>query len=542
MRKWFIPVAVLAAHLATAQSQTPDPATFKTKAPSNWFNLDYTADNVRGVSTEKAYELLKGRKSTPVIVGIIDSGIDINHEDLKDKIWTNAKEIPDNGKDDDGNGYIDDVHGWNFLGNKDGKNVDKESLELTREYAKYNKLFEGKAEADIPADQKDAFTYYQELKIAYNEKAQESKMMYPLIQNIYKNYIESEKVLQEYFKKDVITPEDLAKIDMGTADAKLKKAKSVFDQSFQRGYDKPQLEEALDHYKTESEIQLNPDFNARKEIIGDDPENTNDHNYGNNDVIGPDARHGTHVAGIIAADRHNNLGMKGVAENVKILVIRAVPDGDERDKDVANAIRYAVDNGAQIINMSFGKAYSPQKGAVDEAVQYAASKNVLIVHAAGNESENTDIENNFPTRNYLNNAGQAANWIEVGALSWKPNEVASFSNYGKTAVDLFSPGVAIYSTVPGSKYEELDGTSMASPVAAGVATLLKSYFPKLSAVQLKQILMESTVKFPQQEVNQPGGEGTKVPFGDLSVTGGEINAYQAVKMALAMEKAGKLKS
>ncbi|SDM28370.1 S8 family peptidase [Siphonobacter aquaeclarae] len=539
MRKWFIPVAVLAAHLATAQSQNTSSEPVKTKAPTNWFNLDYSADNVRGVSTEKAYELLKGRKSHPVIVGVIDSGIDINHEDLKSVIWKNPKEIAGNGKDDDGNGYIDDVNGWSFLGNKDGRNIDKESLELTREYARYKKLFDGKSEADIPADQKDAFTYYQELKIAYNEKAQESKMMLPLIENLLKTYQESTATIKEYLKKDSFTAEDVSKIDKTTADAKVKKAISVLERGYQMGYNEKELQEGLDHYKTEAEIQLNTDFNARKEIIGDDPDNTADHNYGNNDVIGPDARHGTHVAGIIGADRTNSLGVKGVADNVRIMVVRAVPDGDERDKDVANAIRYAVDNGAQILNMSFGKAYSPQKEAVDEAVKYAEKKGVLLVHAAGNESKNTDEEPNFPNRKFKK-GGEPNNWIEVGAISWEPNKVASFSNYGKKGVDLFSPGVALYSTVPGSKYEELDGTSMASPVVAGVAALVKSYFPKITAAQLKDLLIQSTVKFPEQQVNLPGGDG-QVAFGELSNTGGEVNAYQAVKLALEWEKAGKIK-
>ncbi len=539
MRKWFIPVAILAAHLATAQSQAPATEPVQLKAPANWFNLDYDTDKVRGVSTEKAYELLKKRKSSPVIVGVIDSGIDINHEDLKSKIWTNPKEIAGNGKDDDNNGYIDDVHGWSFLGNKNGQNIDKESLELTREYAKYKNKFGDKTEAEIPADQKEDFTYYQELKIAYNEKAQESRMMLPMIDNLLKTYKDAGNILKGYLKKDSFTADDLAKIDKSTADGAVKKAIAAYERGYQMGYSEKDLQEAYDHYKTEADVQLNPDFNERQTIIGDNPEDTKDRNYGNNDVIGPDARHGTHVAGIIGADRSNNLGVKGVADNVKILVVRAVPDGDERDKDVANAIRYAVDNGAQIINMSFGKAYSPQKEAVDEAVKYAESKNVLLVHAAGNESLNTDVEPNFPNRK-LKAGGEPANWLEVGAISHEANKVASFSNYGKKGVDLFSPGVAIYSTVPGSKYEELDGTSMASPVAAGVAALVKSYFPKLTAAQLKQLLVESTTKFPTQQVNLPGGEG-QVPFGDLSNSGGEVNAYNAVKLALEWEKAGKIK-
>lgn len=536
MRKLLLPVALLMAHLATAQQAPADSSTeSRLKAAPNWFNLDPTTDSVRGVATERTYrELLRGRTSKPVIVGVIDSGVDINHEDLKSKIWVNPKEIPGNGKDDDKNGYIDDIHGWDFLGGKDGTDVDKEQLELTREYARYKKRFEGVTEASVAEKDRKDFAYFQKLKSEYEEKAQESKLYNTMLPNMLKQYEESEAVLKDFLKADKLTPEAVAGIEVSGLDPKIRRAKQVIERGFQLGYDAEQLREGVEHYRTEAEYQLNLDFNARK-VIGDNPEDGKDRNYGNAEVTGPDAKHGTHVAGIIGADRSNELGVKGVADNVRIMVIRAVPDGDERDKDVANAIRYAVDNGAQIINMSFGKAYSPQKDLVDAAVKYAASKGVLLVHAAGNESKNTDEAANFPNRK-LNEGTLAPNWIEVGALSWKPNQVAGFSNYGQTAVDVFAPGVDLYAPVPGSKYAELSGTSMASPVVAGVAALLKSYFPTLTAVQLKKIIEESTDKMPDTMVNLPGEQDEQIPFGKLSATGGVVNVYNAVKMALGLTK------
>jgi subtilisin family serine protease len=294
-----------------------------------------------------------------------------------------------------------------------------------------------------------------------------------------------------------------------------------------------ELKEAVDYYGVIVNYGYNENFDSR-EIVGDNISNLQEKNYGNNDVKGPDSNHGTHVAGIIAADRNNNLGIKGIADNVKIMVVRAVPNGDERDKDVANAIIYAVDNGAKIINMSFGKSFSPQKEAVDKAVRYAEQKGVLLVHAAGNDSEDIDVNKNYPSKFYLDGK-EAKNWIEVGASSAGSDEdlVGSFSNYGRKMVSLFAPGVEIYSTVPDNKYKNNDGTSMASPATAGVAALLMSYFPELTALQVKDILMKSSRKFDNLKVQKPGGG--KVDFNQLSASGGLVNAYEAVKMAKAMK-------
>ncbi|MEQ8424159.1 MAG: S8 family serine peptidase, partial [Cyclobacteriaceae bacterium] len=299
-----------------------------------------------------------------------------------------------------------------------------------------------------------------------------------------------------------------------------------------------QLKEAAHHFEQVIKYGYNEDFDPRS-IIGDNYDDPYEKGYGNNDVKGPDSRHGTHVAGIIAANRKNDIGIKGIADNVKIMSVRAVPNGDERDKDVANAILYAVDNGAQIINMSFGKSTSPRKEVVDKAVKYAEQKGVLLIHAAGNDSDDIDVEKNYPTRYYADGA-EAKNWIEVGASSWGANKdfVGSFSNYGKKSVDVFAPGVEIYSTTPENTYENLDGTSMASPVTAGVAALIMSYYPEFSALEVKDILKQSTRKFDNLTITKPGGSD-EIKFSDMSSTGGLINLYQALKLA-EERKAGKL--
>ena len=466
------------------------------KAPVNWFNLDLSADKVHGVSTEKAYkELLNGKKpKKTVLVAVIDSGVDPKHEDLKDVMWVNPKETAGNGKDDDNNGYVDDIHGWNFIGGKDGKNVNQESLEKTRLYRELGKKSKrSKKEEEV----------YTKIKKEIDEETAEMTMAKAIYQPMYEAYIKIEK----HLGKENFTSEDLGKIADSAPDD-VKKAKEtlskVFGQMSSRsgGDVKGFLENVMEYFNNQLNFNLNPDFDPRN-IVGDNYADQKEKLYGNSDVYGPDAEHGTHVAGIIGASRGNGKGMDGVANSIRIMSVRTVPNGDERDKDVANAIRYAVDNGAEIINMSFGKSYSYNKKIVDEAVKHAEKKGVLLVHAAGNDSKNIDVEYNFPTKFYQsgNDAYKrgkksASNWIEVGALSWKGQKDAPavFSNYGKTTVDIFAPGVDINSTIPEGKYKPNSGTSMAAPVVAGVAALVKSYYPELTAAELKICLESSATK------------------------------------------------
>ncbi|WP_421948282.1 S8 family serine peptidase [Phaeodactylibacter xiamenensis] len=510
--------------------------TAQDKAPENWFNLD-PSEGVPGVSTEKAYqELLKGKKGQEVVVAVIDSGVDYEHEDLDDVMWVNVDEIPGNGKDDDNNGYVDDIHGWNFLGNKSGENIEHDNLEVTRLYKKYGEMFEGKDPEDLSKKEKALFAKYEEYKKVVEDKQkslEENAGTYAAIAEAL------DKLEKEVGKKE-ISAEDLDGLD--TSDPMVGYAVQIAKSLMAKGQTFEEIKKDLNGYaeylQGQYEYHYNPDFNPRP-LIADNYEDPYDRDYGNGDVRGPDALHGTHVAGIIAAERDNNLGMKGVANNVKIMSIRTVPDGDERDKDVAAAIVYAVDNGASVINMSFGKGASPRKDVVDEAVRYALKNDVLLVHAAGNDGKEVTNENNFPTdrfekRGFLNLFGSkyADNWIEVGALNWKTGEVlaAPFSNYSPEYVDLFAPGMSIYSTTPDNGYEDLQGTSMAAPVVAGVAAMLRSYYPDLTAEQVKSILMQSAVK-DRTKVKKPGSKEDMVSFSTLSVTGGIVNAYEAVKLA-----------
>jgi subtilisin family serine protease len=505
------------------------------QGPDNWFNKDFGMDGVQGVSTDKAYDLLKGKTSTPVIVAIIDSGVDLEHEDLSEIIWTNQDEIAGNGKDDDNNGYVDDVHGWNFLGGANGENVNEENLEITRLYRHYSKKFGDAKESMLNKSQKKEYARYMKIKEAFESKREELEGTVERVEAYFSALRDGMKMLADNELEP--TEENISNMPESTDEEKELKSKMM--NAVNRDMDFSNLDEiekgALDYYNGSLNYHYNADFDPRP-IIGDDYSNLYEIGYGNADAEGPDAGHGTHVSGIVGAIRGNNVGMDGVADNVKIMSVRAVPDGDEHDKDVANAIRYAVDNGAKIINMSFGKGYSWNKQVVDEAVQYAVKNDVLLVHAAGNSAQDNDSTNNFPNDVYEKGGlfkKKAKTWIEVGALSWKEGEdmVAGFSNYGKKQVDIFAPGYQIYSTVPQSEYATFSGTSMASPTVAGVAALVWSYFPDLSAKKLKKILLKSAVKM-ETDVKVPGMDGQKKPFSDLSTTGGVVNAYNAIKMAM----------
>jgi cell wall-associated protease len=512
------------------------------KAPESWFTLDPTANNVNGTGGDEALKRLKakGKKGQTVIVAVLDSGVDYMHEDLREVMWVNPGEIAGNGKDDDENGYIDDIHGWNFLGGKDGRNVDGDSYELTREYARLNKRFQGTDPKKLYGDAKKEYEYYQGVKEAYDEKRQEAEQAVKEVTDVYDPIEKAFETVGKAIGKKNFGAQELSKINPGP-NKELAKAVTLLKPVMEKGYDYDAIvksrEADLKEASKDLDISFNPDFNPR-DIVGDKYEDLNERYYGNNDYKGPESSHGTHVAGTIAAKRDNGVGMNGVADNVRIMSVRCVPDGDERDKDVANAIRYAVDNGASIINMSFGKDYSPHKAQVDEAVKYAAEHDVLIVHAAGNDASNNDVVGNFPNdgfekpvKRFLKKQTEAPNWLEIGALSWKKDEsrVASFSNYGKKGVDLFAPGVQLYSTYPDNRYNAISGTSMASPAAAGVAAILRSYYPDLSAVQIKKIMTESVIK-QTGDVKKPGTT-EKVAFSELCVSGGIVSAPNAVELA-----------
>lgn len=438
-----------------------------TKQPiqRDWFRQDPTDDSIAGISLNKAYSLLKNRKSKTVIVAVIDNGVDTRHEDLKNVIWTNKKEIPDNNIDDDNNGYIDDVHGWNFRGTKDGTVIEKEQSGSTQFYLKWKNKYDN---ADT------------------NLLTKEAKKQFAIYLRAKKDY----------------------------------------------------LEKSNDNDSSDRTFTYNIHYNSSSLIYNDSANEINKY-YGSHFVkLSPNLTHGTHVAGIIAAQRNNGIGIDGIADNVLIMpVLATTAGGDERDKDIANAIYYAVDNGARIINMSFSKLFSSDKSLVDEAISYAEKKNVLIIHAAGNDGVDIDSAANYHYPIVIYNDGRrASNFITVGwsRALFDYRLAHPYSDYGKLNVDLFAPGSDIYSTVPDNKYDFKSGSSMATPVVTGVAALLLSYFPSLTPQQVKEILMKSAFK-PNQIVNKPKTT-LQVSFNSLSVCGGIVNAYNAVKLAMTKTK------
>ena len=530
--------AVLFSHGLAAQTSA------KENVPKDWHLKDKQKDGLYGISMDKAYEFVKNKKSKTVLVAVIDSGIDTTHEDLKSVLWNNPKEISGNGVDDDKNGYVDDVHGWNFIGGKDGRNVQEDSYEASRVYHQYKERFQ---------DITDSSTLNKEDQYLYDmwKKAQAqvggnttNGLELVIMRRSYVAAAASDSILRKAMAKETFTGKELDAFVPVEDDAKKAKrtllylfsANNMMDDtnvSFLTG-----LNDYISGEEKKAEAAEKAPKDYRNEIVKDDYNDINDRFYGNNDIMAgaENSLHGTHVAGIIGAARNNGKGVEGIADNVKIMMIRAVPDGDEHDKDIALAIRYAVDNGARVVNMSFGKGFSPQKKWVDEAVKYAQSKGVLLIHAAGNDAANSDSTDNFPNPKFVSETMTAPNWITVGASSDPKlggSLTASFSNYGKKEVDVFAPGTKIYSTAPAKdEYKALSGTSMASPVVAGVAAFLMSYYPTLSAEQIKEVIENSAVK-PSIKGKNPGTEDL-VDLIELSKTGGIINAYEAAVLAEKM--------
>ncbi len=503
-----------------------------------WPHMDVFTDSVPGMSLDKAYAFVKDKQSTTVIVAVIDSGIDIEHEDLKDVVWVNTNEIAGNNKDDDNNGYVDDINGWNFLGGKAGQST-PEQLELTRIVKKMMPRFDGKAAEDIAEADKADFKLFTELKSTIDKKLITAKNTVEQ----YTSYRDAITMVSDTLTKILVGKEmNLENINATKFDdPALQQGKMILMQVVSSGDTaddaKKELKGAIDHFSNQLNSQYKIDFNGR--LTNDNPDDITDTSYGNGLVIGSKGveSHGTHVSGIIAAKRNNGIGMDGVAHNVKIMAIRAVPDGDEYDKDVALAIRYAADNGAKVVNMSFGKGHSPNAEWVYDAIKYAAEKDVLLVHAAGNSSENIDTAENFPNDSKDKLAEFSDNVLTIGAMSlhFDDNISATFSNYGKINVDVFAPGVDIYSTLPNNDYGPNSGTSMASPEVAGVAALIRSYYPKLTASQVKHIIMDSGIEY-KKDIIKPGTKDEKVSFDSLSVSGRILNAYNALVLADKMSK------
>jgi subtilisin family serine protease len=506
------------------------PAASSKPAPNGWHLMDKTKEGFYGISVNRAYtELLKGKKGNTVTVAVIDSGVDTLHQDLTPVLWKNPKEKPGNGKDDDKNGYADDVYGWNFLGGKDGRSVGKDTEESERLYKKF------KAQKIIAPKDTALFS---KLKAKYEAPAEANRNKLQNFQQSYQGIKWADSLLRTGLKKDTIKGTDLETFT--SQDPKVENARigllSLLKGNKMMDINISQFRDEFGAYvktlEAAATVVNSPLVNYRADIVKDNYADLSDRFYGNKDVMASFAFHGTHVSGIIGAKRDNGIGIDGVADNVKIMMVRAVPDGDEHDKDIALAIRYAVDNGAKVISMSFGKSFSPEKQWVDDAIRYAEKKNVLLVHAAGNDSKNIDVEDNFPNPIYLSDGKRASNMITVGASGDLTNGglTAEFSNYGKTMVDVFAPGVKIYSTIPGGdKYGNANGTSMAAPVVSGIAALILEHYPNLKPAQLIDILVKSCYK-PTETVTKPGTD-EQIAFSELCRSAGIVNAYEALKLA-----------
>ena len=508
----------------------------------NWFLKDAEKDGFEGLGSDRAIAQYDLKNERQIIVAVIDSGVDVNHEDLKGKIWQNPGETGADAKgndkatnkvDDDGNGYIDDIYGWNFLGGPDGKHIENETLEMTREMVRFDKRIA--AGEILTSEEKN---YYSGVEKVYTKEKNEVSETLKTMEPEEKKVVAFKAVLKEKLNLEDFSKEALEKIE--SKDSGVNEAKSYLLEITTKYRSVDRFGRVFENAKNAITYFLNKEFNPRTAIVGDDPDDFSQIHYGNNDVGGPDASHGTHVSGIIAATRGNGVGMDGIAENVKIMVLRAVPNGDERDKDIALSVRYAVDNGANIINMSFGKGFSPSKSMVDAAFLYASEKGVLVIHAAGNDSKNLDVEGNFQNRRVKdaeakNLSKEISTWIEIGASSKDKglNLVAKFSNYGKSNVDIFSPGVELNSTIPDNKYAVFSGTSMASPAAAGAAALLMSNFANMTAVQAKAIMLNQKRVHEGLSVRLPGSDKLDLPvlFSGLSITGGIVDALKCVALA-----------
>ena len=498
------------------QSTSESTKKLRSEAKKEWHNLSFKSDKVYGTEANRVYaEILESSKpKKKIVVAVIDSGVDTEHEDLKGSIWRNDDEIAGNGIDDDKNGFIDDVHGWNFLVDSSGNDVIYDNMEATRVLRLSRQL--KKDEQPYP----DWLTEDILKKAAdiYNESSQEMSGL-GQFSMVFKKI---DSTARAEIGKDDYTFEDVKNLEGENEDIKI--TKRVFSIFHKLGIEKSDLQEMGSQSDKYSAYWLNFDFNPKAGMPSSGSE------YGNNHYGGEHSEHGTHVAGIIAATRENNIGAQGVAYgSAEIMVLRAVPDGDERDLDVANAIRYAADNGANIINMSFGKGISPSKKLVYDAMEYAATKNVLIIHAAGNDSEDIDVTDNYPNDDGLDDAGKKS-FLCIGATSPTKGKklLASFSNYGNESVALFAPGEDIYSTLPGNKYGYRSGTSMAAPVASGAAALVWSLHPELTAVELQELLINSATDLGDKKVLIPG-QKSKESFKNLCKSGSVINAFSALQ-------------
>ena len=525
--------ALLMSFGSMAQTAMPAPPA---DPPKNWHTMDLSTDGFFGISLNQAYIFVKGKKSKTVVVATIDSGIDTAQKDLQGILWVNPKEIPGNGIDDDHDGYVDDVHGWNFLGGKNGKCDYTETTEEVREYAKLKDKYANLTSA--PAGDEKGYNYWLVVKATHDSTVSKSSIELKELKPEMNALMISNGYVKNALKLGADGTFDITDLDkIQSGNDTVNQSKYVWNLVLTQegsGSNNAKVLKDLSEYLEKLNNDINPDLNSRKEIVGDNPDVMDGKPYGNNILKYPDASHGTGVAGLIGAKRNNGYGIDGVADNVRIMSIKAVPNGDEYDKDIANAIRFAVDHGAKVVNMSFGKKISPHKEWVDAAIKYAASKDVLLVQASGNDNQNIDDKPEFPNDNFLDGT-TSDNLISVDASAWKEDTTlaANFTNYGKNT-DLFAPGVKVTSIDADAEFNTADGTSFASPITAGIAALILEYYPKLTAAQVKEAILASATPLKGVMVYKPGTHDL-VDFTTLSRTGGVVNAYKALEIASKMK-------
>lgn len=500
--------------------------------PVNWHYLSPDESGFYGVSADQAHKFLDSLKRTPkkITVAVIDADLNVNHEDLQGQIWKNPKP--------GAKGYANDINGWNFLGNKAGKNLVKTGTESFREYKRLKPRYDKvKPEQLKTTAEKQEYAYYLEARKDAKINSYLSFGNYTaLITNAFRV---TDSVMKDvkYNHEPIVTDVLALKIqDSAINEQYGVVSRSMYKYSENTPWKEVYAAQLAENDTIQKRIKSLDDKASPRDLIGDSP-SLKDKYYGNPNLFEPESYHGTFVAGLIAAVRNNGIGIDGIADSVAIMGLRAVPDGDEYDKDIALAIRYAVDNGAKLINMSFGKYFSPNSKWVNDAINYAGKKGVLLFHAAGNEGKNVDSITVYPS-GMLSTNKRADNLIRIGA-STPTGDAAAISNYGANHVDVFAPGTSIRSTGLNNGYQTANGTSLSAPIVTGVAALLWSYYPNLSAKQIKSILLETVTSRKGHLTDLPGKSKKQIAFENLCSTGGIVNAYQAVKMAEALSKSRK---
>jgi subtilisin family serine protease len=510
------------------------------KETQRWFEKDILIDSVPGISLNRAYDsLLKGKTGKSIVVAVIDTEIDINHEDLKSHVWINTDEIPNNGIDDDQNGYVDDVNGWNFIGNSKGDNIIFSSLECVRVIQGYQKRVK---EGKLREGQAD-YTLYIKAKKYYDSKLKSAQEDLDYGNFLFEGYPKAKSAMKKIFPEEDYTVEELDSTYEANKKINPDLARNAYFMSDCFKYNLS--EEWIANYRKQAKNKIDYTYNLNYiDKVGIDPfpnEITfnayGTHNINKNlDVF----YHGTLVAGLIGATRNNGIGINGVASDVEIMSLAISSNGEEHDKDIALAIKYAVDNGAKVINMSFGKEFSMHKEWVFEAFEYAEKKDVIIISSAGNSAFNLEENNNYYPNDNINNGTEVSNnFLLVGSISKNIDSsfLSYYSNYGVSDVDIFAPGQEIYTIIPNNEYKLDSGTSIAASITSGVAALIYSYYPNLKASEVKQILMDSGLEF-NIEVTTPIEENKEktTPFNQLSKSGKVLNAYNALIMADSISK------